>query len=232
MYQELIKSLIKCGLNSTKLKSNKAVFAVCNIIQFQPIQWDQSKLMIWSYFGFSSLCAFGLSHLWLYKSRLLRPVATKSLAVVAIIILTFTGALDSLLLQQVSRTHYQMISRADIELAEQTAALTGPLERFLTSPAHNHWVMMFAARPIIMGFTAWVWNFGFSYQQTEQEIPIMFRGGPEAEVLLKKYKVSYIVMGDGERYNYHPNEEYFAKNFPLLISNEVTRVYDVRRLLQ
>jgi len=205
-----------------------SIFAICNIVQFQPIQWDQTKLLIWSYLGFSILCAWGLHELWKWKNSW--GAASKVAAGFLCFLLTFTGALDGLLLQETYRTRYQMIDRSHLELALQTRARTGPLERFLTDPAHNHWVMMFAARPIIMGFTAWVWNYGFNYRETELEVPIMFQGGPQAEALLRKYKVSYVVIGDGERYNYKPNEAYFAQNFPLFIGNENTRVYDVRRL--
>jgi uncharacterized membrane protein len=83
-----------------------------------------------------------------------------------------------------------------------------------------------------MGYTAWVMNYGFPYQQRWEDMNIMYAGGPETNVLLKKYNISYVVIGSGEIYNFHAKENYFSSNFPLAFQDSSYRIYDVRKLLK
>ncbi|MCX6759731.1 MAG: hypothetical protein NTW46_00080 [Candidatus Nealsonbacteria bacterium] len=123
------------------------------------------------------------------------------------------------------------ISTEDIRLGEEIREKTDPLAIFLTSADHNHFVMMWAARPILMGYPAWVANFGFLYEQRWHDLYTMFQGGPVGLNLLKSYNVSYVVIGSGEIKNYGADEKYFHENFELAFYNDNYRVYDIRKLI-
>ena len=75
----------------------------------------------------------------------------------------------------------------DIKLGELIRKKTDPLAIFLTSTDHNSFIMMWAVRPILMGYTAWVENYGFPYQQRWEDINAMYAGGINAKNLFKKY---------------------------------------------
>jgi uncharacterized membrane protein len=81
-----------------------------------------------------------------------------------------------------------------------------------------------------MGYPGWVFTYGFLYQQREKDIAVMFKGGAEAEKLLKQYKISYVAIGPSELKNLQANESYYAQNYPVAIQNQNYRIYDVRKL--
>jgi uncharacterized membrane protein len=91
--------------------------------------------------------------------------------------------------------------------------------------------MEWGVRPILLGYPGWAFNFGFLYRQRELDIYTMYAGGSETESLLKKYGVSYVVIGPSERYNRNMkvNEAYFTK-YPLILHYNNMKVYDVRGL--
>jgi hypothetical protein len=209
-------------LSTAFLLSFWTIFALGNIILFQPIQWDNSKLFMWAYFGLCGLATLTLQFLWR------RKYVFKAFAVVIFLLLSLTGAMELARLQRIDKNSYRMATREDMQLGELVRQGTDPRAVFLTNPTHDHPVMEWGARSVLMGYPAWAWNFGFLYRQREQDIHVMFKGGPEAARLLKKYHISYVSMGPGELFNEHANEAYFMQNFPVVIHTENYRIYDVR----
>lgn len=202
------------------------LFGVANLITFQPIPWDNSKLFLWVYLGFSSLAAKSLSLTWTTKTKW--KIIDKLSVIFLVIILSFTGFLELIRLQT---SNYLLItSNDDIQLGIKIREKTDPLARFLTATSHNHFIMVWAARPILMGYTAWVANFGFLYEKREKDLKLMFKGGENTINLLKKYRISYVVIGHGELNNFQANEEYYQSHFPLAFQNQNYRIYDVRSL--
>jgi hypothetical protein len=141
-----------------------------------------------------------------------------------------TGVLELTRLQQVDRNKLQITGVNDINLGVQVRNRTNPLSVFLTDTSTNHFVMVWGARSIVMGFTPWVENFGFPYEMRLKDMSAMFSGGKSSLTLLKQYKISYVVIGPGERYSFNVNEPFFARNFPVAFKNKSYVIYDVRFL--
>jgi uncharacterized membrane protein len=80
----------------------------------------------------------------------------------------------------------------------------------------------------MMGFVGWVNNFGFKYEPRLTDMHSMYSGGERALELLNQYKISYVVIGPGEMYDFQANEQFYKDNFPVAFQNATTRVYDVR----
>lgn len=200
------------------------IFILSNLFLFQPIPWDNSKLFWWSYLGFAALSSNFIFLLW-QKNLLF-----KFICLILIFTLTFTGVLEIIRLSQIEKNSYMISSFDNINLGLKIRSETHPLDRFLTAPSHNHFIMIWALRPILMGYTAWVWNYGFEYQKTEQDIRTMFLGGKDTAKLLRKYGVAYVVIGPTEKSDLLANEEYFAENFPLAFSNSYYKVFDTRKV--
>ncbi len=202
------------------------IFASANLFNFQPVHWDNSKLFSWAYFIFSGLMAYVICKLWntaqLYK---------KTIAVVFCCALVATGVLEIIRLGNVSRHSFMMTNSADIALGLKIRSETSPTDRFLTAPTHNHFVMMWGLRPILIGFTPWVWNYGFNSSGTELDMRTIYLGGEAAIQLLKKHRISYVTIGPTEIYDLSANENFFASRFPLAFSNENYRVYSVKSAL-
>lgn len=199
------------------------IFVLGNMFVFQPVRWDNTKLFIWSYLGFAALAARSVVALWHHY------IEGKVVAVVLCVSLVASGAVELARLFNLATVgHARLSSSEEIRLGEQIRRETDTQARFLTAPQHNHFVMMWGARPILMGYTAWAWNFGFEYKPVEQDIRRMYLGGDEAEALLRKHRVSYVVIGPSERRAFAINEDYFTDRFPLAFAEGAYHVYDVR----
>ncbi len=201
------------------------LFILANLVLFQPVHWDNSKIFMWAYLGFAGLASFVLAKLWR------RNLVTKVVALILAVGLTFTGVLELIRLQRIDKNTVLETSTDDIQLGLQLRH-TDPRAIFLTAPSHNHLVMMWAARPILLGYTAWAYNYGFNYQQREQDVATMYEGDSEADRLLKYYHVSYVAIGPTELHDLLANEPYFAEHFPIAFQNKDYRIYDVRSLLK
>jgi len=200
------------------------LFAISNLILFQPISWDNSKLFIWSYLGFSGLVTVTLAWLWQRTGKTMSRYDVILLAIA----LNFTGFLELVRVQNIARNQLQLMGNDDIKLGLEIREKTDPLAIFLTEATTNHFAMVWGARPILMGFTAWVNNFGFLYQQREKDVRTMYGGGAEAERLLAHYKISYVVIGPGEISSWNAHEEYYSSHYPIAFKNSTYRIYDVR----
>jgi hypothetical protein len=194
------------------------LFMLSNLFRFQPINWDNSKVFLWAYLGFCGLCSYALTNAWGAKAW------RKSIVVVCFLLLSLTGMLEILRLIQTDRNSWRMISKEDMAMSDEIRERTHPLSRFLTSPAHDHPIMMWATRPLIMGYSAWVFNYGFPYQQREADMAKMFQGD---EDLLRKYEVSYVVLDQGSLKAFRVNETYFGQ-FPVAFNGPGRKIYDVR----
>lgn len=204
------------------------LFFFANLIQMQPMPWDNSKLFLWVYFGFSGLAALALAWVWRRGGRWFG----KGDAILAALLLSLTGAVELVRLQFINQGNPPMISQAEMQLAVQVRDRTDSQARFLTAPVHNSWVMVWSARPILLGDRGWAWNYGFVTNKVEQDIKTMFLGGDQAAWLLAKYRLSYVVIGPTELHDWHANAADFERRYPLAFSNQHYRVYDTRSLWQ
>ena len=102
-------------------------------------------------------------------------------------------------IQWIEKNHYQMTNADDIQLGEKIRSIAGPRDVFLTSTDHNQFIMMWGARPILLGFTAWVWNYGLNYDEAERDLKRIYLGDSEARALLAKHHIRYVVIGSAER---------------------------------
>ncbi len=202
------------------------IFTIANFVLFQPVRWDNTKLFWWSYLIFSAAAA--LTVVWLWRQRW----SGKILSVILVTTLTMTGIIESIRLQRIDKHTIQVTSDEDIELGLQIRRSTDPSARFLTAPQHNHFIMVWALRPILLGYTAWAWNYGFKYEQHEADMRRIYVGVSEAEVLLRNHRISYVVVGPTEKYDLHVNENFFQSRFPVAFSNQNYQVYDTRALLR
>ncbi len=196
------------------------VFIIPNLILLQPVHWDNSKLFLWAYLGFSFLVSYCLILIWK------RKLISKLIVLVLLFILTGTGLTEVIRLGRIDKNTYQMISRKDMDLMDTIRSNTDPLTIFLTAPSHNHPITMWAARPIVLGYTSWVWNFGFLYQQREIDVKNIYEATTDIQDLIHKYNIGYIYIGPEEERRYDINLQYFLDHFPIAFSNSDTFVFD------
>jgi hypothetical protein len=203
------------------------LFVIGNLFLFQPIKWDNSKIFWWVYLGFSILVAISIYRVWLFNKYWGRAIS-----VLLFLIVCLTGVIELNRLIQIDKHSHLGTSKDDMELGLVLRKNTDELARFLTNPSHNHFIMVWALRPIFMGYSAWVYNYGFNNREYEKDLKAMYAGGSDAEALLKKHRISYVVIGRAEIRDQKANEVFYRDNFPVAFENKENRVYDTRELMR
>ena len=198
------------------------LFVLCNIIRFQPWNWDNSKLLTWSYLLLLIPVVGVLSYLWSDNRR-----AVKGIAVVLTGLLIFSGGLELMRLVQSGHTTHRMWDASKIDMASNLQKILKPDETVLTDDDHLNWVSSLAGGQILMGYRGWLWSYGIDYSEREKEIRLMYSGEPGAEALFSKYHVHYAVLSHSARSNFGANESLFLLKYKMVMKDNDTRVYDV-----
>lgn len=198
------------------------LFVLCNIIRFQPWNWDNSKLLTWSYLLLLIPVVGVLSYLWRNNRRTL-----KGIAIVLTGLLTFSGGLELARLLQSGQTTQRMWDASKVNMALNLQKILKPDETVLTDADHLNWVSSLAGGQILMGYRGWLWSYGIDYSEREKEIGLMYSGKPGAEALFSKYHVRYVVLSPSARSNFGANEFMYLLKYNMVMKDNDTRVYDV-----
>jgi hypothetical protein len=200
------------------------IFMLANVIVFQPIQWDNSKMFMWTYFGWSGLVAITLHQL------IQRGWPVKILAIILYLTVSLTGCFELMRLTRFDRNSVLITPTTEMQMGKFLREYTDEEAMFLTNASHNHPVSLWGARPILLGYPAWAWNFGFFYEDRLRDMKIMYSGNSQSFPLLKKYHIDFVVIGSGEMADMQANEEFFRARFVAIYADQNYRIYDVREL--
>lgn len=203
------------------LASFWGVFLVANVIQFQPVAWDNTKLFLWVYWGLSLSAAWVLHQLW-QQGR-----SAQLVAISIFVALTLTGSVELVRSSQLDQFTYLATSSEAHQLALDIRQRTESNDIFATAPVHNHWVTMWAARPIVMGYSTWVWNFGYVLEPRQTDLQLIFQDPGQRDALLRKYDVSFVVVGPDEYTHYGVTPADFTQ-YPVFAQTSHWSVFDVR----
>jgi hypothetical protein len=78
-----------------------------------------------------------------------------------------------------------------------------------------------------MRYSGHLLSHGIDYQGREKEVEAIYRGGPMADGLLRKYNIDYVIVSQEERGAMTVNEEFFMK-FPMVAQTGSSRVYKIK----
>ena len=198
------------------------LFVLCNMIRFQPWNWDNSKLLTWSYLLLIIPVVGVLSYLWRSNRRVVNGVAIALAG-----LLVFSGGLELMRLVQSGQTMHRMWDASKIDMASKLQKILKPDETVLTDDDHLNWVSSLAGGQIVMGYRGWLWSYGINYSEREKEVRLMYSGKHDAEALFKKYHVRYAVLSPAARNNFGANELLFLLKYKMIMKDHDTRVYDV-----
>ncbi|HZH90025.1 MAG TPA: hypothetical protein VEX70_05310 [Pyrinomonadaceae bacterium] len=179
------------------------LFVISNAGKISPWVWDNIKVLYYWYIASVPLVALLLARLW----RL--HVATRAAAVVLLLALALSGALD--VWRVVSEASEQReFDRSGVAFAEIVKAETAPRSLILHAPIYNHPVYL-TGRRALMGYAGHLWSQGIDYKAREVELMRMYAGAPDAESLLAKHGVEYVVVSPLERSAVPVNEGFFRR---------------------
>lgn len=195
------------------------LFIICNFIIFQPYDYDNTKLMLYTHLCFSIITALLLLKIWKIKFW------GKFTTAICFLILTLAGSLAIL---RESYTSWKIASPPELAMAASIRESTPIDSIFLTADSHNELVSMLAGRSLVMGYRGWLWTHGINYTQTEQDVLNMFAGDDTAPTLLAKHHVSFVFIGPTELTDFNANYNYYQSRYPILLQNETGTLFDLR----
>ncbi len=197
------------------------IFAVANLVAFQPNPYDDNKLLyIW--YMVVDILACG----WLWE--VLAHVRPKALAASAAAVVTALGVLSgTMTMAREAVSEYQLFSKEQADAAAFIDENTAPDSLFLTSTAHTNPVAVLGGRNILCGAGMYLFYHGVNYQQREAEIPQMYAGGEDFERLAEEYGVDYVFISGSETGSYTVNYDYFAANYPLVYDQGGISIFQI-----
>ena len=179
-------------------------FLVPNVYKLQPWIWDNIKILFYWWVAAAPVVALLLVRLWRQTG-----VWWRAGVVVACFVLMASGALD--IWRVVSKGAEQRIFDRDaVALGELIKRETPPRSLLLRAPTYNHGVYL-SGRRSLMGYAGHLWTHGLDYLPREQDLRRIYAGGAEAETLLKKYGIEYVVLGAPERAAGAVNQQFFER---------------------
>jgi hypothetical protein len=195
-------------------------FIIPNLVKLAPWIWDNVKILFYWWLASAPIVALLLARLWEGKAW------HRTLAASLFTALTLAGALDVFALMT-RQGEYQEFDRDGINFAEMIKQQTPPRATILHAPVHNTPVFL-TGRRSLMGYPGHIWTHGLDYGPRETEIKRIYAGAPDAESLLAKYGVDYVVIDPQERSLMTVNTAFFSR-YPEVGSTGEYHLYKITR---
>jgi hypothetical protein len=165
-------------------------FIVPNLVRLAPWVWDNVKVLIYWYLASAPLVALVLARGLQQKS------GWRWLASGAFATLVLAGGLD--IFRVASRqSEYREFDPDGIALAGAISREAAPRAVVLHAPTFNSPVFL-TGRRSLLGYPGWIASRGLDYFQRQSEIARIYAGAPDAETLLRRYRVDYVLVSPAE----------------------------------
>ena len=198
-------------------------FLVPNVIQLHPWDWDNNKFFaLWALLGAFMVGAL-LTRLFALGPR------TAALAALLAVALGASGTLDLAREADFSVAAYRFTDTGGLHVAAWAREHTPAKAVFLTSTDHNEPIPSLGGRRVVLGYTGWLWSYGLSdWPAKEGDVGVMLRGGPGTGELVRRYHVSYVVIGPQERGGRNlASDSYWSLHGSVVYSDGGYTVYQV-----
>ncbi|MDT4952060.1 MAG: hypothetical protein QOJ02_198 [Acidobacteriota bacterium] len=200
-------------------------FIVPNLIKLAPWVWDNIKVIFYWFIASVPLVALLLARL--LRERLMLRAA----AVALLLTLTLSGALD--VWSVASRAEqFSIFDEDGVAFAEIVKEKTGARATVLHAPTFDTPIFL-TGRRSVMGYPGHIASHGIKYEDRFRDIMRIYAGAPDAEALMAKYGVEYVVVGPHERkvmgqQRTFVNDQFFMR-YPLAGEKGEYRLYKVAR---
>ena len=199
------------------------LFLLPNFVVVEPWDFDNTKLfLIW--FLAAVIIVAGL-----LAVMIARGLALRSLALAAVVLLCLAGAADVWRALGYRDNSNLFLTNDDLKAGYWVRDNTAPNALFLTASNHNHPVPTIGGRRIFLGYTGWLFALNLPYQPAEVEAHRIYAGGPDADALLRREGIAYVVVGPQElaATGMAAHEQFFRSRYPVVYSSRGYRIYRI-----
>ncbi len=193
-----------------------AIFLVCCFVKFAPWEWDNTKLMVWSYLAI-------LPFLW---SKLLAPWPgwARGAACVALFgsgFLSTLGGIDA------SHRGHSIASRLELDGTAFAVRAIPVTEHFAGAPTYNH-PLLLCGRKMVLGYLGHVASHGLDWEQPAGQLDALMRGTDDWRALAAELGVRYLFWGRIEDETYADSLQPWREEVRLVSSGEWGAIYDLQ----
>lgn len=191
------------------------LFVLTCFVMFAPWEWDNTKLMLWSYLA-------TLPFLW---ERLVARWSAPLPAAVAVA-LFLSGAVS--LVGGLGRQHqggYELARAAEVNGVRAAVAGLPISARFACSPDYNH-PLVLSGRMLAMGYAGALRGYGLDYTDLERELQTLMLGRSDWRDASRRLGVRYVFWGAREAKRY-PGSTRPWEDDPPLAAGTWGAIYDL-----
>jgi hypothetical protein len=199
------------------------IFVIANVVVFQPWDWDNHKYLVYWFYATCVLVASLL--VWAWRRY---GFAVRGLIAVGLVTMVLSGVLEDVN-QLLGRDWFPLFTTEDIALAARVRDETPPDAIFAAAPQNNHPVPVLSGRRVVMGFQGWHFAEGLPWEQRDADLRAIFAHSEDAERLLDRYGVDYVVIGPFERDTMGANTDAYRSAYPAVIMTENYEVFAIDR---
>ncbi len=207
------RSIFKLPTNLAFLIPAATIFLLACFVKTAPWDWDNTKIIIWSYF-------MVLPFLW--EDLIARwPESIRA----GVCVMLFGSGFVSLF-GGLAAPGYDFATRSEIDgVAVGLRKL--PIEaRFAAFPTYNH-PLLLNGRKVILGYPGHLWTQGFDYGKVNDQLTALMNGAPNWRQLAHGLKTRYLFWGREEKTNYTTSSRPWERQMTPVASGSWGAIYDL-----
>ena len=202
------------------------IFVLCELLVFQPNEYDNNKLLYVAYAFGCFVCADALAG-WLGK---VRSPAAQGVLLALTLFISSNAAVFTLGREVASgfpQYGYELFSRDEVAAAEYIIDTTEPDAVFLTRDNHDNTVATLTGRNIVCGSGSYLYFHGLNYQDQQYLAEQMLTNLGVFEANRENEGLDYVYIGYHERALAGVITEYLTENYPVSFTAGAITIYDL-----
>ena len=202
------------SIDAAYLAAAVLIFLLSLCVKTAPWEWDNIKLLIWSYF-------ITLPILW---ERLLRrwPVPLRGGVCIIIFFSGFVSLIGGL---AVNKDGYGFANRSEVDFVAAAVRRLPVEARFAGFPTYNH-PLLLNGRKMVCGYGGHLWTQGINSTDVENKLLILMLGQGDWKRAARELQVRYLFWGNLEKANYAASTKPWEKQLPLVAQGGWGSIYD------
>jgi hypothetical protein len=196
-----------------------AIFVAGMLFKFAPWEWDNLKIMVWSYF-------LVLPFLW---TELIRNWAVP--ARVGVCFALFGSGFVSLFGGLAAgRPGFEFATRGEVDTVGAAMQAVPVEARLAAFPTYNH-PLLLQGRKVVMGYPGHLWTQGFEdYAKVQAALNSLMNGAPNWHELARALGARYLFWGREEKLNYGQSLRPWEATAPIVSAGDWGAIYDLESL--
>lgn len=209
------------------------LWTVCEFILFQPNPYDNNKLLlVGSMYFCIAISDYVLETVPEFFKKLFKAKKNgikKAVAITLGSVTAFLGVFAAVLtMGREYVSDYDLYGKDYVKMCEWVEDNTEPTDVFLTATNHNNALASLTGRNIVCGSSSFLFFHGVNYQPSEMDVKMMYENPTQRDILLKKHKVSYILVGSTELATYQiPDINDFANKYNMVYNKDGVAIFEV-----